>query len=232
MIVDSIDNLAEIITKIKSYNTPNAMDYVCVKEPVIKGTGSLKIALYDFGVKGNIVDSLVTRNCKVCIYPANYSYEQMQDFLPDGYVISNGPCNPEDNIFSIQQIKKMYDSNTPILGICLGHQMMGLAVGFKTAKLKYGHRGPNHPCKFVPNGINYITSQNHGYYITEESINPAIAKPSFINTTDNTNEGLSYINKNIETVQFHPEACPGPQDTEFLFDNFVNTVKEVKYAKK
>lgn len=133
--------------------------------------------------------------------------------------------DPESCKTQIETIKKLYKTNIPILGICLGHQLMGLATGATTAKLKYGHRGPNHPVKDLASGRAYITSQNHGYYILENSINPDIAEVSHINLNDNTVEGLRYKNKNIFTVQFHPEACPGPQDTGYIFDEFIDLVK-------
>lgn len=136
--------------------------------------------------------------------------------------------DPEDCEVQIETIKKLYNSNKPIFGICLGHQLMGLATGSKTAKLKYGHRGPNHPVKDLETGRVYITSQNHGYYIVEDSINSEIAEVSHINLNDGTVEGLKYKNKNIMTVQFHPEACPGPQDSEYLFDEFIKMIKNNK----
>ena len=140
---------------------------------------------------------------------------------PDGIMLSNGPGDPEDCIYQIKNVKKLYSTDIPILGICLGHQLMGLATGAKTAKLKYGHRGPNHPVKDLKEGRVHITSQNHGYYIVEDSVDKKIAEVSHINLNDGTVEGLRYKNKKIFTVQFHPEACPGPEDTAYIFDEFV-----------
>lgn len=136
--------------------------------------------------------------------------------------------DPEDCEIGIQTVKKLYNSNVPILGICLGHQLMALATGAKTAKLKYGHRGPNHPVKDLSTGRVYITSQNHGYYVKEDSIDKKVCEVSFINLNDGTVEGLKYKNKNIKTVQFHPEACPGPEDTSYIFDEFLEEVKNAK----
>ena len=132
--------------------------------------------------------------------------------------------DPEDCEVAIQTIKKLYEKDIPILGICLGHQLMGLATGAKTAKLKYGHRGPNHPVKDVKSGKIHITSQNHGYYVKDDSINPEIAEISHINLNDKTVEGLRYKNKKIFTVQFHPEACPGPEDSNDIFDEFLSMI--------
>lgn len=133
--------------------------------------------------------------------------------------------NPEDCKIGIETVKELYKSDIPILGICLGHQLMALATGAKTAKLKYGHRGPNHPVKDLKKDRIYITSQNHGYYVKEDSIKKDIAEISYINLNDGTVEGLRYKNKNISTVQFHPEACPGPEDTSYIFDEFLNSLK-------
>lgn len=141
-----------------------------------------------------------------------------------GIVLSNGPGDPEDCEIAIKTVKELYKSDIPILGICLGHQLMALATGSKTAKLKYGHRGPNHPVKDLKEGRVHITSQNHGYYVTEDSINKDIAEVSHINLNDGTVEGLSYKNKKIFTVQFHPEACPGPEDSAYIFDEFLDLI--------
>ena len=132
--------------------------------------------------------------------------------------------NPEDCEIGIETIKKLYEKDIPILGICLGHQLMALATGFKTAKLKYGHRGPNHPVKDLKTNKVYITSQNHGYYVKEDTIIKDKAEISHINLNDNTVEGLRYKDKKIFTVQFHPEACPGPEDTAYIFDEFLNLI--------
>lgn len=132
--------------------------------------------------------------------------------------------DPEDCEIAIETVKELYKKDIPILGICLGHQLMALATGAKTAKLKYGHRGPNHPVKDLNENRVHITSQNHGYYVKEDSINEKIAEISHINLNDNTVEGLKYKNKKIFTVQFHPEACPGPEDSSYIFDEFLKII--------
>lgn len=132
--------------------------------------------------------------------------------------------DPEDCTIEIENLKRLIKTNIPILGICLGHQLMAIANGFKTGKLKYGHRGANHPVKDLETGKVYITSQNHGYYVLEDSIDPEIAEVSHINLNDGTVEGIRYKNKNISTVQFHPEACPGPEETAYLFDEFLGKI--------
>lgn len=197
---------------------------VSSKRPYVTGEGDKKIALLDFGCKENIIRELVKRNCTVHVFPHDSSKETILECNPDGIVLSNGPGDPEDCKIGIETVKELYNTETPILGICLGHQLMGLATGAKTAKLKYGHRGPNHPVKDLKTDKVYITSQNHGYYIEEDSIDKEKAEVSHINLNDGTVEGLRYKNKNIFTVQFHPEACPGPEDCSYIFDEFLEQI--------
>lgn len=159
------------------------------------------------------------------VYPAHTTAEEILATEPDGIMLSNGPGDPETNVSIIEEIKKLYESDLPIFAICLGHQLMALATGAKTYKLKYGHRGGNHPVKDLSNERVYISSQNHGYAVDAESIDSAIAQEAFVNVNDGTNEGLAYVGKNIFTVQFHPEACPGPQDSAYLFDRFIDMMK-------
>ena len=136
-------------------------------------------------------------------------------------MLSNGPGDPKECQAIIEEIRKLYESDVPIFAICLGHQLMALATGADTYKLKYGHRGGNHPVKDLETGRVYISSQNHGYAVDDKALDEKIAVPAFVNVNDGTNEGLKYIGKNIFTVQFHPEACPGPQDSSYLFDRFI-----------
>ena len=191
----------------------------------LNGQG-LKIGLLDVGLKENIVRSLSMRGCDVTVYPAWTPAAEILADQPDGIMISNGPGDPKECTSIIAEVRKLYQSNVPIFAICLGHQLMALATGSDTFKLKYGHRGGNHPVKDLTTGRVYISSQNHGYAVDESSVNPAIAEPLFVNVNDGTNEGLVYKGKNIFTVQFHPEACPGPQDSGFLFDRFIENIKE------
>ena len=191
----------------------------------LNGQG-LKIGLLDVGLKENIVRSLSMRGCDVTVYPAWTPAAEILADQPDGIMISNGPGDPKECTSIIAEVRKLYESNVPIFAICLGHQLMALATGSDTFKLKYGHRGGNHPVKDLTTGRVYISSQNHGYAVDERSVNPAIAEPLFVNVNDGTNEGLIYKGKNIFTVQFHPEACPGPQDSGFLFDRFLENIKE------
>lgn len=191
----------------------------------INGKGK-KVALLDLGAKNNIAASLAARGCDVTVYPALTPASQILADNPDGIMLSNGPGDPKECVSIIAEIKKLYDSEVPIFAICLGHQLMALATGADTYKMKYGHRGGNHPVKDLATGKVYISSQNHGYVVDTDKLDPKVATPAFINVNDGTNEGLAYTGKNIFTVQFHPEACPGPQDSGYLFDRFITMMEE------
>lgn len=190
----------------------------------LNGRG-LKVALLDLGAKDNIAKSLAARGCQVTVYPAHTKASEIIDAKPDGIMLSNGPGDPKECTGIIEEIKKLYDTDITIFAICLGHQLMALATGADTYKMKYGHRGGNHPVKDLQTGRVYISSQNHGYVVDMDKLDPKVAVPAFINVNDGTNEGLSYTGKNIFTVQFHPEACPGPQDSGDLFDRFIGMMK-------
>lgn len=193
-----------------------------VKE--LNGAG-LRVALMDFGAKKNIAHSLAERGCEVTVFPATTPAEEVIAMKPDGIMLSNGPGDPKECTGIIEEIKKLYATDIPIFAICLGHQLMALANGCDTHKMKYGHRGGNHPVKDLVDGRVYISSQNHGYVVDTDNLDPKIAVPAFINVNDGTNEGLTYTGKNIFTVQYHPEACPGPQDSRYLFDRFIQMMK-------
>lgn len=225
---DAAYKLEEIIPRLKAYNTGKVVERVtCEEKTVLKGEGP-KVALMDFGAKDNIAKSLNERGCEVTVYPAFTKAEEILKTNPDGIMLSNGPGDPKECTSIIEEIKKLYDSEVPIFAICLGHQLMALATGADTKKMKYGHRGGNHPVKDLETGRVYISSQNHGYVVDTETLNPEIAVPAFINVNDKTNEGLKYTGKNIFTVQFHPEACPGPQDSGYLFDRFLKMMEVTK----
>lgn len=218
-------NLDEILPKLKEYKTGNVVEKVtCAEKKVIKGDGK-KVALMDFGAKNNIAKSLNERGCEVTIYPAGTKAEEIIAANPDGIMLSNGPGDPKDCGAIIEEIKKLYNTEIPIFAICLGHQLMALANGADTHKMKYGHRGGNHPVKDLETNRVYISSQNHGYVVDMDKMDPNVAEVSFVNVNDGTVEGLKYKNKNIFTVQFHPEACPGPQDSAFLFDRFMKMME-------
>lgn len=184
-----------------------------------------RVALLDLGAKANIEELLVMRGCDVTVYPARTSAEEIMKDQPDGIMLSNGPGDPKECKEIIEEIQKLYQSDIPVFAICLGHQLMALATGADTYKMKYGHRGGNHPVKDLETGRVYISSQNHGYVVDTKALDPKIAVPAFVNVNDETNEGLAYTGKKIFTVQFHPEACPGPQDSGYLFDRFINMMQ-------
>lgn len=190
----------------------------------LNGAG-LRVALMDFGAKKNIARSLAERGCEVTVFPAFTTAEEVIAMKPDGIMLSNGPGDPKECTAIIEEIKKLCATDIPIFAICLGHQLTALANGCDTHKLKYGHRGGNHPVKDLATGRVYISSQNHGYVVDTDRLDPKVAVPAFINVNDGTNEGLSYTGKKIFTVQYHPEACPGPQDSRYLFDRFIDMMK-------
>ena len=195
----------------------------------LNGKGK-KVALLDLGAKENIARNLVQRGCDVTVYPAGTTADEIFADHPDGIMLSNGPGDPKLCTQIIKNIKDLYDGDIPIFAICLGHQLMALATGADTYKMKYGHRGGNHPVKDLSTGRVYISSQNHGYVVDMDKLDPGIATPAFVNVNDGTCEGLSYTGKNIFTVQFHPEACPGPQDSGYLFDRFIEMMEVEKHA--
>jgi len=224
-------DLDEILPELKKYTTGNVVEKVtCPSKYEIKGGSGKKVALLDLGAKNNIALSLARRGCDITVYPAFTKAEEMIADGPDGIMLSNGPGDPKECVGIIAEIKKLYSTDIPIFAICLGHQLMALATGADTYKMKYGHRGGNHPVKDLETGRVYISSQNHGYVVDMDKLDPKIAVPAFINVNDGTNEGLSYTGKNIFTVQYHPEACPGPQDSGYLFDRFIKMMEVGKNA--
>ncbi len=217
--------LEEVLPKIREYSPRGVVKKVTCKEKyVLPGSGH-KVALLDFGAKRNIARSLNQRGCQVTVYPADTKAAEIIADAPDGIMLSNGPGDPKECVEIIEEVKKLYETDIPIFAICLGHQLMALATGGDTYKMKYGHRGGNHPVKDLATGRVYISSQNHGYVVDTDSLDEKIAVPAFMNVNDRTNEGLSYTGKNIFTVQFHPEASPGPRDSAYLFDRFIKMME-------
>ena len=219
-------DLEEVKEKIRQYTVKGVVLKTSVKKPYVLPGDGKKVALLDCGAKDNIARNLNKRGCEVTVYPADTPAEEILKTNPDGIMLSNGPGDPAENVGIIEEVRKLYESSVPIFAICLGHQLMALATVAKTYKLKYGHRGGNHPVKDLETGRVYITSQNHGYAVDEESLDPSVAVPAFVNVNDKTNEGLKYVGKNIFTVQYHPEACPGPLDSGYLFDRFMRMMEE------
>ncbi len=224
------ESLDEVLPRLKAYTTGKVVEKVTCREKKVLENDGLKVALLDLGAKRNIARSLHERGCQVTVYPAGTKAEEIIEAKPDGIMLSNGPGDPKECTSIIEEIRKLYETDIPIFAICLGHQLMALATGADTYKLKYGHRGGNHPVRDLETGKVYISSQNHGYAVDTKSLDPAVAVPAFENVNDGTNEGLRYTGKNIFTVQFHPEACPGPQDSSYLFDRFIHTMEVKKNA--
>ena len=205
-------------------NKDNLVAQVSTDKKTIYGSGKYRILLIDCGVKYNIIRNLLKRDTTVIVVPWDWDISG-EDY--DGLFISNGPGDPMMCDKTIANIKKALDKDTPIYGICLGNQLMGLAAGAVTYKLKYGHRSHNQPVIQVGTNKAYVTSQNHGFAIDNSTL-PEKWKPLFINLNDNTNEGMKHISKPFFSSQFHPEASGGPTDTEFLFDQFIELVKKYK----
>lgn len=211
--------------KIKEYKITDAVKSTSVEKPYLVPSENHKynVVLIDYGKKDNIPRELAKRGCNVAIVPYNTKAEDILKLNPDGIMLSNGPGDPSDNEECIEELKKLI-GKVPIFGICLGHQLLALAMGGKTIKLKYGHRGVNQPVKNLKTGRTYISSQNHGYAVINEDIEKAGGVISYVNANDGTNEGVDYPDKKAFSVQFHPEACSGPHDTRFLFDRFIDMI--------
>ena len=217
-------NVAEVLDKLRAYKVEGTVERVTRKEPEVfpaQGEQKYRVAMMDYGVKQNMINCLCRRGCEVTVFPASTPAETVLEGGFDGVMLSNGPGDPAENVECIAQLKKLYESDLPMFGVCLGHQMLALATGARTGRLDYGHRGGNHPVRDIAEGRVFITSQNHGYMVLADSVNPEVAEISHVNVNDNTVEGLRYKRPNCFTTQFHPEANAGPRDTEYLFDRFI-----------
>ncbi len=222
----------EILQEIRSYKISNAVNAVSIAEKKMfkADTPKYTVALIDFGYKDNIRRELNARGCDVWLLPGSSSVQDVLDTVPDGIMLSNGPGDPAENIGIIGNLREILKTGIPIFGICLGHQLLALAHGFKTHKMKYGHRGLNQPVKDLLSDRVYITSQNHGYAVMPDSIDTDVASEWFVNVNDKTCEGIMYKKSSASSVQFHPEACGGPEDTTFLFDRFIRKMEDHAYA--
>ena len=219
------DEIPADLTPIKTYAITGVVEAVSCKEPdryPAEGEECFRVSLIDYGAKRNIVRELQKRGCTVTVLPASTSAEEILAAGPDGVMLSNGPGDPAENTYQIEQIRKLL-GKVPMFGICLGHQLTALAAGGSTYKLKYGHRGVNQPVRDLNGVRTYITSQNHGYAVDGDTVK--LGKVRFVNANDGTCEGIDYPELKAFTVQFHPEACTGPKDTSFLFDRFVDLMK-------
>ena len=227
-IISSVDNdLVNLSNKLKKAPSMNGLDLaktVSTKK-VYKWsqTGQFKVAAIDYGIKHNILNILKDNNCEVTVFPAQTSAKEILDFNPDGIFLSNGPGDPSAVTYGIEMVKSLLGSK-PIFGICLGHQILSLALGAKTFKLKFGHRGINHPVKNLETKVVEITSQNHGFAVDINSL-PENVVATHINLNDNTNEGIECKEFKAFSVQHHPESSPGPHDSRYLFEKFIKLMK-------
>lgn len=219
------DEIPAELQKIKGYVIQNAVGSVTRDVPAVFSpeTERYRVTLIDYGAKANIVRELVRRGCKVTAVPAGTPAAEILAGAPDGVMLSNGPGDPAENKAEIEALRALL-GKVPVFGICLGHQLMALATGAETEKLKYGHRGANQPVRDVMGTRTYITSQNHGYAVVPESLKTGVLR--YVNANDGTCEGIDYPALSAFSVQFHPEACGGPRDTSFLFDRFLSMMEE------
>ena len=222
----------DMLEGVAEYRVNGAVERMSVEQMQVhpaQGEERFHVAMLDYGTKRSIVTELTKRGCRVSMLPYNTSAEAVLALNADGLMLSSGPGDPRDNVACIEQLKKLL-GKLPIFGICLGHQLLALAAGGDTVKLKYGHRGANQPVKQLSTGKVYISTQSHGYAVVSDSLDAARAKESFVNANDGTCEGIEYPRDNAFTVQFHPEACAGPKDTGFLFDEFLKRMGDTQHA--
>lgn len=228
---DPAKNKDALLQQIRAYAVRDAVAAVTSAKKAFFSDGEprYRVVLYDFGYKRYIRKNLMARGCEVIVVPAHTTAEEVLALQPDGVMLSNGPGDPAENTEIIANIRKLAESGIPMFGICLGHQLMALAMGGKTEKLKYGHRGANQPVIDLRSGKTYVTTQNHGYAVIADSIPAEVGEVSHVNANDKTCEGVCYKTVNAFTVQFHPEAHGGPLDTDYLFDEFAERMhKEAK----
>lgn len=231
--VDPQTNKEELLAQIRPYVIRDAVKSVSISEYKVYEPEVVKynVVLMDFGYKRNIRKKLLDRGMRVTVVPYNTSVEEIMALNPDGLMLSNGPGDPEENVEVIKTLAHIIGTEMPVFGICLGHQLLALAHGAKTQKMKYGHRGANQPVIDLRKGRTYVTTQNHGYAVVNESITPEMGEVSHVNANDKSCEGVRYTDCNAFTVQFHPEAFAGPLDTGFLFDDFMHMMDKYKEGK-
>ena len=235
IISSEIFDKQELMTLMKSVPSMKGLELaskVCTHQPYFLGDerNEFKVAVLDFGTKKNILNCLVARNCYLKVFPAKSSFEEIQAWKPDGFFLSNGPGDPASMDYAIKTVKQILTQDKPVFGICLGHQLLALAVDIPTYKMHHGHRGINHPVINLQTGKCEITSQNHGFGVNPDEIvkRSDIVEITHVNLNDDTVEGIHLKNKKAFSVQYHPEASPGPHDSRYLFDNFIEMIKATK----
>jgi carbamoyl-phosphate synthase small subunit len=228
---NDIAELTQLLAEVPSMEGLELSSSVCAKAPYFVGNekASNKVAVLDLGVKRNILKCLTDRDCYLQVFPMHTSYQEMNAWNPDGFFLSNGPGDPSAMPSVIEEVKKVTADGKPVFGICLGHQVLALSEGISTYKMHNGHRGINHPVLNLSTKKAEVTSQNHGFGISEEDIknNPNV-EVTHVNLNDDTIEGIKLTNKNCFSVQYHPEASPGPHDSRYLFDEFVKNINSYK----
>lgn len=218
------DELRKELDKVPDMASLELSSTVTTKEPYELGSENdgKKIAVLDFGVKTSILTNFTDRNCQLKVFPAKTSFSEMEEWKPDGYFLSNGPGDPAAMDYAVNTVKEILDSGKPLFGICLGNQLLARAVGIETYKMHHGHRGLNSPVKNLATGLSEMTSQNHGFAVSMESLEQSDeAELTHLNLNDNTVEGIRLKNKPAFSVQHHPESSPGPHDSRYLFDDFI-----------
>jgi carbamoyl-phosphate synthase small subunit len=226
-----IDELKAKLAKVPDMSGLELSSLISTKEAYEEGdaNAAIKIAVMDFGIKRNILRNFTSRGCKVKVFPAKSTFSDLQSYMPDAYFLSNGPGDPAAMDYAIDIAKHMIASGKPVFGICLGHQILALANDINTFKMHHGHRGINHPVKNLLTTKCEITSQNHGFAVSASDIAAnAEIEITHINLNDESIEGFRMKNKPVFSVQYHPEAAPGPHDSQYLFDDFIKLIKESK----
>ena len=223
------DQMKAEIKKVPSMDGLELSSVVTTREPYTVGSeeSPFRIAALDFGIKKSIQTNLADRGCYIKVFPAKTSFTEIEKFNPQGYFLSNGPGDPAVMAYAIKTVKQILETNKPTFGICLGHQLLALACGISTYKMHHGHRGLNHPVKNLITGLGEMTSQNHGFAVSEKDIeNNKEVEVTHVHLNDNTIMGIRVRNKKAFSVQYHPEASPGPHDSRYLFDEFVEMIKQ------
>ena len=218
------------LDKVPSMEGLELSSVVCTSKPYELGDGGkIRVAALDFGIKASILKNLTDRDCVCKVFPSKTTFLEMEEWVPDGYFLSNGPGDPAAMDYAVDTVNQILESKKSLFGICLGHQILSRAVGLSTFKMHHGHRGLNHPVKNLKTGRSEVTSQNHGFCVNGDDIEKTDnVELTHINLNDKTLEGISLTNKKAFSVQYHPESSPGPHDSRYLFDDFINLIKSKK----
>lgn len=227
--IDDLEQLKTILAKVPNMEGLDLADEVTTQQEYELGnpTSAIKIAVLDYGIKKNILKNLIDRGAHVRVHPAKTKLSRLKEFSPNGYFLSNGPGDPASMSYAIETVKEIVKEGKPVFGICLGHQLLALANGIPTFKMHHGHRGLNHPVRNTITGLSEISTQNHGFAVDADKIKQnKDLEVTHINLNDDSIEGFRMVGKPVFSVQYHPEATPGPHDSRYLFDDFISLIKE------